>query len=64
MCMGMKAPVLIACLDRIGAVFPQAKILHVVRDGRDVYLSYRQVHKSSPEKFGPKGILTAAPLSG
>jgi len=34
--------------------FPQAKFLHVVRDGRDVALSYRKA------QFGPKGFAAAA----
>jgi hypothetical protein len=55
---GIKTPVLIAHLDLILKVFPKAKIVHLVRDGRDVYLSYQKVHQNSPVKFGPKGILT------
>jgi hypothetical protein len=34
--------------------FPQAQIIHVVRDGRDVALSYMKA------KFGPKTVYTAA----
>ncbi|GEM_PF-5756230 len=54
---GIKAPVLIASLDRINKVSPTSTIVHIVRDGRDVYLSYRKVHETSDIKFGPKGIL-------
>lgn len=57
---GIKAPVLIASLERIYDVCPQAKIIHVVRDGRDVCLSYQQVHKNSPVKFGPKSVVENA----
>ncbi|MGB3612660.1 MAG: sulfotransferase, partial [Elainellaceae cyanobacterium] len=57
---GIKAPVLIASLERIHKVFPQAKIIHVVRDGRDVYLSYKKVHETSDITFGPKGVIENA----
>ncbi len=57
---GIKTPVLIAHVDRIFKVFPEAKVIHLVRDGRDVYLSYQNIHKNSPIKFGPKGLLTMA----
>lgn len=57
---GIKAPVLIASLFRINVVCPDAKIVHLVRDGRDVYLSYRRIHKQSPVKFGPKGTIQNA----
>jgi hypothetical protein len=54
---GIKAPVLIASLDRIFETYPHAKLLHIVRDGRDVYLSYQQVHANSEVKFGPKSLI-------
>lgn len=57
---GIKAPVLIASLDRIIKVLPTSSIIHIVRDGRDVYLSYRKVHETSDIKFGPKGIIANA----
>ena len=57
---GIKAPVLIASIDRIMQVYPNAKILHIVRDGRDVCLSYQQVHAQSEVKFGPKSLLANA----
>ncbi|MEO0516606.1 MAG: sulfotransferase [Cyanobacteria bacterium P01_A01_bin.116] len=57
---GIKHPVLIASIDKIFNVFPEAKIVHIVRDGRDVCLSYKKVHERSPEKFGPNGTLTTA----
>lgn len=57
---GIKAPVLIASIERILKVFPEAKIVHLVRDGRDVSLSYRKVHEDEKSKFGPKGIFAAA----
>jgi hypothetical protein len=57
---GIKAPVLIASLERIKQVCPTAKIVHLIRDGRDVYLSYKKVHKTSEIKFGPKGVIENA----
>lgn len=57
---GIKAPVLIASLDRIQQVCPQAKIVHLIRDGRDVYLSYKKVHETSQIKFGPKRVIENA----
>ena len=57
---GIKAPVLIASLPVINAVCLKAKIVHLVRDGRDVYLSYRKIHEQSPVKFGPKGAIQNA----
>jgi hypothetical protein len=57
---GIKHPVLIAGLDAIIKTFPTAKLVHIVRDGRDVCLSYRQIHKTAKWKFGPNGILTSA----
>lgn len=53
---GIKAPVLIASLNRIRQVHPSSKIVHIVRDGRDVFLSYRRVHEKSAIKFGPKNV--------
>lgn len=57
---GIKAPVLIASLDRIHNVYPNSKITHIIRDGRDVYLSYKKIHESSDVKFGPKGVIANA----
>ncbi|MGH9436878.1 MAG: sulfotransferase family protein [Terriglobia bacterium] len=56
---GVKAPVLIASVNRILKVFPNARIVHLVRDGRDVSLSYRSVHEMG-QPFGPKRIFTCA----
>ncbi|MEQ9671213.1 sulfotransferase family protein [Coleofasciculus sp. G2-EDA-02] len=55
---GIKRPVLIAGIDRIIRTFPEAKIVHVVRDGRDVALSYKEIHQKSAVKFGPQGVVT------
>ena len=57
---GIKAPVLIASIDRIIKVNENAKIVHIVRDGRDVYLSYKNVHDKSKIKFGPRGLVSNA----
>lgn len=56
---GIKMPNLIVSLDRIFSVFPDAKIVHLVRDGRDVALSYRKVHEIG-KNFGPKNIIACA----
>jgi hypothetical protein len=56
---GIKRPVLIANLDKIISTFPNAKIIHVIRDGRDVYLSYKSIHENAPQAFGPGSILTS-----
>lgn len=57
---GIKSPVMIASLKEILNVFPNTQIIHVIRDGRDVYLSYQKVHQKSQVKFGPKELLPAA----
>lgn len=59
---GIKTPVLIQDLDRIMDVFPNAKIVHIVRDARDVYLSYKNINQNgfSDEKFGPRSVVESA----
>ena len=57
---GIKAPVLIASLPQIRTVFPDAKIVHLVRDGRDVLVSYRNVRRYEKIRFGPSGGFTTA----
>lgn len=57
---GIKHPVLISSLDRLFTVYPNAKVVHICRDGRDVYLSYQAVHENSPVKFGPRGVIPSA----
>ncbi|NET33459.1 MAG: sulfotransferase [Cyanothece sp. SIO1E1] len=57
---GIKSPVLIASVNQIYKVFPAAKIIHIVRDGRDVSLSYQQVHRNHTARFGPGGIVSGA----
>ncbi|MDH3600407.1 MAG: sulfotransferase [Candidatus Tectomicrobia bacterium] len=57
---GLKRPLMICHLDRVYRCFPSAKVIHVVRDGRDVSLSYRELHKKSEVKFGPRGVVTSA----
>lgn len=51
---GDKTPGYVRCLPVIKELFPDAKILHVIRDGRDVVLSFLEQH------FGPSGILEGA----
>lgn len=57
---GIKAPVLIASIERILTVCPQAKLVHIVRDGRDVCVSYKRIHEKSIVRFGPKGVIANA----
>lgn len=57
---GIKHPVLIASIGKILKVFPSAKVIHIVRDGRDVSLSYQKVHQTAPQKFGPKGPVSSS----
>lgn len=57
---GIKAPVLIASVPEILDVFPTTKVIHLVRDGRDVYLSYKRIHETSKVKFGPKSLAANA----
>jgi len=47
---GDKTPQHAQCLETILAVFPQARIIHLVRDGRDVAESLARVH------IGPQSI--------
>ena len=56
---GIKRPVLIANMDRILDVFPEARIIHLCRDGRDVYLSYGSVHERG-FRWGPRGVVRSA----
>jgi hypothetical protein len=56
----IKAPILIFSLEKIFRLFPEAKVIHIVRDGRDVHLSYKRIHQSGGFKFGPKGVITSA----
>lgn len=51
---GDKTPGYVRYLPLIKELFPDAKILHVIRDGRDVVLSFLQ------QWFGPNGILEGA----
>jgi hypothetical protein len=49
-----KTPRLLLCLDLLGSLYPNAKCLHIVRDGRDVAASFRTL------SWGPKNIAAAA----
>lgn len=58
---GIKSPVLVAGLDAVFATFPAARVIHLLRDGRDVYLSYRRVHDDEDaSSFGPRTPAQAA----
>lgn len=57
---GVKHPVLIASLNTIFSTYPDIKIIHICRDGRDVYLSYKNIHENSQIKFGPNGVVSSA----
>lgn len=52
---GIKRPAMIASLQKILDVYPNAMIVHVFRDGRDVYLSYKKVHEYG-FRWGPSGV--------
>jgi len=56
---GIKRPYLITSIPLIKRVFPGAKIVHLVRDGRDVYVSFHKTHETN-KKIGPKALLTSA----
>jgi hypothetical protein len=49
-----KTPRLLLCLDQLGKLYPGAKCLHILRDGRDVAASFRTL------SWGPKNIAAAA----
>lgn len=51
---GDKTPGYVRCLPVIKRLFPDASIIHVIRDGRDVTLSFLE------QPFGPNGILEGA----
>jgi len=51
---GDKTPGYVRSLPMIKELFPDATILHVIRDGRDVVLSFLE------QSFGPTGILEGA----
>ena len=53
---GDKTPRYVEHIPEIAALFPDARIIHLVRDGRNVALSYADV------PFGPKTIGSAARL--
>lgn len=58
---GIKRPVLIAGIDALLATYPNARIIHLLRDGRDVYLSYQRVHeRSDVATFGPRSAAQVA----
>ena len=51
---GNKTPGLVRRLDVLHALWPEARIVHLIRDGRDVYLSMtnRRLYVSNPEALG------------
>jgi hypothetical protein len=53
---GDKTPRYVENIDFLAGLFPQAKFAHIVRDGRNVALSYSSV------PFGPKTVAKAADL--
>ncbi len=40
---GVKTPAYVTEIDQIWRLFPHCKIIHLIRDGRDVALSYRRI---------------------
>ncbi len=57
---GVKTPNLIFDLKTIYKLYPTSKIIHVVRDGRDVYASYNELYTSLARPFGPNTIVSAS----
>lgn len=53
---GDKTPRYIEHIPLLGRLYPEARFVHLVRDGRDVALSYADV------PFGPKSVTKAAQL--
>jgi hypothetical protein len=51
---GDKTPINVLHIDRLSRLFPEARVLHVIRDGRNVALSYLDV------PFGPNTMEEAA----
>lgn len=51
---GDKTPTYVVDLPLIAALLPEARFVHLIRDGRDVALAYRDAH------FGPAGLDAAA----
>ena len=53
---GSKTPQHVLSISELAALFPESRFVHIVRDGRDVALSFLDVH------FGPSDLLFAARL--
>lgn len=53
---GEKTPLYLKSMDKIQQQLPEACFIHIIRDGRDVALSYQKVH------FGPNEITKLAKL--
>ncbi|MGH8873978.1 MAG: sulfotransferase family protein [Acidimicrobiia bacterium] len=51
---GDKTPGYISHLPLLAGLFPEARFVHVIRDGRDVALSYLE------QRFGPRNVTEAA----
>lgn len=49
-----KTPMYALCTPELHALFPEARFVHLVRDGRDVAASYAET------SFGPRGLAAAA----
>ena len=56
---GIKRPIYIIQLERLMDVYPDCPIIHIVRDVRDTYLSFKKVHdRKDASSFGPKNCVT------
>ena len=55
---GDKTPRYVESIDLLDRIFPEARFVHLIRDGRNVALSYADV------PFGPKTVAKAAALWG
>ena len=58
---GIKKPIFIIQLKRLMRIYPNTPIIHVVRDVRDTYLSFKTLHnRKDVRSFGPKSCITVA----
>lgn len=58
--LGLRRPQMIAHKKRIRNVYKNSKFIHLIRDGRDVYLSYKSLHENDSHPFGPRSLVMNA----
>jgi len=57
---GDKNPSYVLSLDLLWQLFPQAKVIHIVRDGRAVLNSFRSANRRANKKIWPETVKSAA----